>query len=245
MNITTNDIERVVRDVLAEIGGDGKCPVTAVAGESTAPPPRPQSRDVDSQHEGDLVLTARVVSINELHGRLDSVRRVVVRRRAIVTPAVRDELLRRGIALEYSDSDEDAKPAVRLALIVAATEFDPAALAAALDRDGFRVDRSESDCLIAAVDELAGEVSRPDTLGVLLTSHTAAGLCLANRLAGVRAIIGTNTAETTRSAAAVGANMLVVNPAAGGFFQLKQIVAEFARGGVRPCPTVFRERLDK
>lgn len=235
--------------MLAEIGGDGKRPVTAVTGEIVPSSPRPQSRGVDlhldgnSRQEGDLVLTARVVSINELHGRLDSVRRVVVQRRAVVTPAVRDVLIRRGIALEFADSEENVKPAVRLALIVAATDFDPAALAAALDRDGFRVDRSESDCLIVAVDELADEVSRPDTLGVLLTSHAAAGLCLANRQAGVRAIIGTNAAETARSAGAVGANMLVVNPAAGGFFQLKQIVAEFARGGVRPCPTVFNERL--
>ena len=38
------------------------------------------------------------------------------------------------------------------------------------------------------------------------------------------------------AAAAVGANLLVADPQAGSFFQLKQIVTEFARGGVRPCP---------
>ena len=107
----------------------------------------------------------------------------------------------------------------------------------------FRAERSESDCLIAAVDKLTKEVSTPDTLGVLLTSHTAAGLCLANRLAGVRAIIGTNAAETSRSAAAVGANVLVADPTSGGFFRLKQVVTEFAQGGVRLCPTVFHDRL--
>ena len=50
--------------------------------------------------------------MNEVAGRLDSVRRLVVSREAIVTPAVRDELLRRGIALEYADSAQ-GKPAAR------------------------------------------------------------------------------------------------------------------------------------
>ena len=44
-------------------------------------------------------------------------------------------------------------------------------------------------------------------------------------------------------AAAVGANLLVVDPRAGTFFQLKQMITEFCRGGVRPCPAVFRKRL--
>ncbi len=45
------------------------------------------------------------------------------------------------------------------------------------------------------------------------------------------------------AAAAVGANLLVADPQAGSFFQLKQMITEFGRGGVRPCPAVFRERL--
>ena len=46
----------------------------------------------------DLVVTSRVVTMMELAGRLVAARRVVVSREAVVTPAVRDELLRRGIA---------------------------------------------------------------------------------------------------------------------------------------------------
>ncbi len=236
------DIDLVVREVLAELGAAPEENVGQVANLSHSPPPGPQSRGVDS-HDGELVLTSRVVSIDELSGRLDSVRRVVVSRRAVVTPAVRDELLRRGIALEYVDPSDSRKEAVRLAMITLGTDFDPAPLAAALDREGFSVERSDSDCLIAAVDELAKETSRSDTLGVLLTPHTAAGLCLANRLPGVRAIGGFCAPEVARAAAAVGANLLVADPRAGSFFQLKQIVAEFARGGTRSCPAVFSERL--
>ena len=96
------------------------------------------------------------------------------------------------------------------------------------------------DCLIVATEQLAAETARSDTLGVLLTPHTAAGLCLANRLRGLRAVTGGDAPAVAAAAAAVGANVLVVDPRAGTFFQLKQMVAEFCRGGVRPCPAVFR-----
>ena len=241
------DIDLVVREVLAELGA---APAGNTQEREEGREKREEGREkqglgtsVPSAADDELVLTSRVVSVNELLGRLDSVRRVVVSRRAVVTPAVRDELLRRGIALEYVDPSDGRKEAVRLAMITSGTDFDHAPLAAALDREGFTVERSDSDCLIAAVDELAKETSRSDTLGVLLTPHTAAGLCLANRLPGVRAIGGSCAPEVARATAAVGANLLVADPRAGSFFQLKQIVAEFARGGMRPCPAVFSGRL--
>ena len=243
------DIERVVRDVLAELsvaGGNGaQRPATAQperngAGASAEPPVAEPS----APSAGELVVDSRVVTMTEITGRLDSIRRLVVSPNAIVTPAVRDELLRRGIALACVDSS-NGRPlsTVRLALITSGTDFDPTALAAGLTREGFRVEPSAVDCLISATDQLASETARPDTLGVLLTRHTAAGLCLANRLAGVRAVTGVDAPAMAAAAGAVGATLLVVDPQAGTFFQLKQMVTEFCRSGIRPCPGVFDARL--
>ena len=136
-----------------------------------------------------------------------------------------------------------SSPPVRLVMITTGTDFDPAALVAGLVREGSKVENSALDCLIAATDQLAAEMAKPDTLGVLLTRHAAAGLCLANRLSGVRAITGADAPAVAAAAAAVGANLLVADPQAGTFFQLKQMVTEFCRGGVRPCPAVFRAKL--
>jgi hypothetical protein len=182
--------------------------------------------------------------VAELAGRLDSVRRLVLLRKAVVTPAVREELLRREIALVRADSPgECPAAAVCLVLMLCGTAFDPAGLIAALARDGFQVERATSDCLIAAIDQLSAEIARPGTLGALLTAHVPAGLCLANRVRGVRAITGTDARAVAEAAAAVGANLLVADPRASSFFQLKQMIAEFCRDGVRPCPAVFRTRL--
>jgi hypothetical protein len=181
--------------------------------------------------------------MEQVAGRLDAVRRVVVSREAVVTPAVRDELIRRGIVLACVDSSNGQAKPIRLAMILMGTKFDPASLVAVLARDGIRVEHSTLNCIIASTEQLAAEVAGPDTLGVLLTRHTAAGLCLANRLAGVRAITGCEASTVATAAAAIGANLLVTDPGAGTFFQLKQMVTEFCRGGVRDCPAVFRAQL--
>ncbi len=127
--------------------------------------------------------------------------------------------------------------------MVSGVDFDPTSLLAALAREGFQATPSTSDCLIAATDHLAAEIQQGDALGVLLTRHAAAGLCLANRLAGVRAVGGIEAPAVAAATAAVAANLLVVDPRAGTFFQLKQAITEFSRGGVRTCPEVFRKRL--
>jgi hypothetical protein len=176
--------------------------------------------------------------------RLDGVRRLVVPRGAIVTPAVQDEL--RGRDIGVAESDQAAgEPAVAIRIVVGplSADFSPAALTAAMAREGFHAQCSTVACLIAAVEKLAADVSHGDTLGVLLTSHVAAAICLANRLPGVRAISDGGGTAIYEAAAAVGANLLVADPKAGSVFQLKRSVVEFVRDGVRPCPEVFQERL--
>ena len=249
MSDSAIDIERVVREVLAELGaaaGNGaQRPATAPPrlGNAAAPVETPVA-EPSARSANELVVDSRVVTMTEIAGRLDLIRRVVVSRKAIVTPAVRDELLRRGVALRCVDVPNGrASSAVRMVLITSGTDFDPAALVAGLTREGFQVEPSDVGCLISATDLLASETAKADALGVLLTRHTAAGLCLANRLGGVRAVTGVDAPAVATAAGAMGANLLVVDPHAGTFFQLKQMVTEFGRNGIRPCPVVFGERL--
>ncbi|MCE5301927.1 MAG: hypothetical protein LLF97_02320 [Planctomycetaceae bacterium] len=240
MNATLQHIERIVRDVLAELDVAPRTAVAtapktvAIASQVAAPTSDAQS----------LTLDVRVVTMNDLAGRLDSVRRVSVPRRAIVTPSVRDELIRRGIALEWADpTAPPPAQATRLTMVAMGVDVDMAALAAGLACEGLTVEPRETDCLIAATDQLATELTESDTLAALLTRHTATALCLANRRRGVRAISAVDTAGVASASAQVGANLLVVDPSPCTFFRLKQMIAEFCRLGVRACPKVFRAEL--
>jgi hypothetical protein len=190
-----------------------------------------------------LAINAPVVTLATLAGRLDGVRKVVVSRGAVVTPAVYDELYRRNVTLAFASAEAAPKTGgLRLLLVTAGKRFDPAQLVAALRAMSLDVESTSIDCLMAASDRLAAAVAAGNTLGVLITRHTAAALCIANRLAGVRAVAVGDAGKLIAAAESVGANVLVLDPQCG-LFAMKRMVGDFCRDGVRECPEVFRKRL--
>ena len=245
----TIDIERVVREVLAELQErfEPGAVVPPSAEKAATPQPVPQASpkaEKPASKPNELVVDCRVVALAELDGRLDAIRRLVVPRGAVVTPAVRDELDRRRIALSFATEEEETNGlAVRLVMVNTSSRFDPSPVAAALGKNAVRVEQHTSNCLIASTDLLAQSVHEPDTLGVLLSRHTAMSVCLANRHEGVRAVLATDVAETPALVAEVGANLLIVNHRTTPVFAMQRMLAEFAQGGFRPCPEVLRERL--
>ena len=230
------DVNRLVREVLDRL--------RVVPDASPKPGEPPPAGRAGPTTDGDLIVTARVVTADDVEGRLDGVRRLVVPLRAVLTPSVHDLLHRNGVTLVRAPGETaQAAQGVRLVVLTVGESFDPAGLIGVLASEGIRVDARTSDCLIASSDELAGELGKGSTLGLLLTSETAVALCLANRCAGVRAVRGTDAAAAAAAVDSVGANLLIVAPAKTSFFQLKLMVTEFCRGGIRHCPEVLRERL--
>ena len=235
------DIERVVREVLAEMASAPK-PAAAIAAPIAAKPgPKPAASTPPA--DGQLVLCGRTISLADLPDRWEGVRRVVVATGAVVTPSVRDELARRAIGLVRADPQSAAIERPPVLVISMDSPLDAALVVEALRGEGYAVESRHGECLIRAVDELAKEVAGRRSLGVLLTRHAAAAVCLANRQAGVRAIRGATPEAVAADAAAVGANVLVVDTSAAGFFAVRQVIGRFLRGGVRECPEVFRKQL--
>ena len=231
MTADTSNLERIVRQVLAEMG---------IAPDMTAgAPPSPATP------AGDLILQARVVALADVEDHLEGTRRIVVRRSAVITPSVRDELRRRNIALVFQKTNETSSSpaAARLVLVATGKRFDPAPLAAALGRDGIEAKVRRSDCLIRATDELAADLTDQRRLGLLATTYPGVALCLANRHAGVRAVQPDGPGSLADDVASLGANLLVVNPERSGTFALRKMAVDFCRLGPSECPAVFRERL--
>lgn len=232
---TAEQIEQIVRQVLAELGLG---PAAAVPSASPAPAvvaPQPAAKD-----EGVWTVASRVVTLADLPERWNGVRRVVVTTGAVVTPAVVDELQRKNVALAFGPADARPQASGQPVVLAVAGSYDVAPLAKALGGEGYAINVQQYNCLIKATDELAQVVAeRP---AVLLTRHTAAALCLANRHAALRAVLGARPESVGRDADAVGANLLVLDTAQG-FYALRQTARQFLRGGLRQCPEVFRSRL--
>ena len=76
------DVEYIIREVIRRL--------LAMANE-------PARIDVDT-----VKLTERLVTMATLDGRLANARRLIVAKKAVVTPLVKDELNKRKITLEYA-----------------------------------------------------------------------------------------------------------------------------------------------
>ncbi len=90
MTFTQEQVETIVLEVIRRLGllvGDAKVAV----GER-------------SSTTAELSLAEKVVTLRSIEGRLAGVQRLVVTRRAVVTPAVKDELKQRKIELVRQDS---------------------------------------------------------------------------------------------------------------------------------------------
>lgn len=205
----------------------------------------------------ELAVESVVVSLSaiaETMARSDGVRRLTVPRKAIVTPAVRDFLKQRNIELAFRNdgvakSATAGKPEIGLRLIVGivgANESQAESLLRLLARGPISVERIAAKDLPAMIDELARSLAGPSAIGLLLTSDAAAAVCLANRLAGVRAMAaGTETLTAlSASARAIGANLLIIDPVGRSPFAIKPWIDRFCAGAPRACPPQWRGRLD-
>jgi hypothetical protein len=197
-----------------------------------------------ANEEGVLVLACRLVTLGEVAGRLQGIRRLILRPDAILTPAVKDDLRNRNIEVTFAAAARSAARRLRVAIVSAQTPISANALADALRAGGFDVGLDEVKCLSAAVGRIATEVAEAGVVGVLFTGCEAESLCLVNRRRGVRAVLGRDAAQVAADAASVGANVVVVNPNRTPTYLARKVVEQFCRGAPRTCPEDFDEQVE-
>ena len=84
-------LEMIVQEVIRRLTGAG---ISVLKNGKSHP-----SATATASHHAELVVTDRLITLSTLQGKLDGVASLVVNRRSLVTPAVRDELNRRNIQL--------------------------------------------------------------------------------------------------------------------------------------------------
>ena len=222
-NGTHELIDQIVREVLARLAGT-------------------QKTETKQPKSGELALAAKVITLAELDGKIDGVRQLVLPRGAIVTPAVRDLMRQKQIAVTYRSGEKLAGERPRMAIGVEA-KYEVTALVRTLEAHAGGIERLETKDLAGGVKELASRVASGKQLGLLLTHRAAAAACLANRRSGVRAAVATDSTSAAAAVATLGVNLLVVDPANKSLYELIRIGREYLRGGLRACPAELVESL--
>lgn len=193
----------------------------------------------------DLVVAKRVITTADLPEHWNGIRSLRVPAGAIVTPAVRDELERRRVALRYLGPNEPSMAAARLRLEVVIHRQ-------CVDENGIRsgglkelgLNVVHHECVIAACDAAARAARDDQRPAVVATCYAAAAVCLANRIPQIRAITAADPAELETASSMVGANVLILDPTRTGVFGFHRLLKLFAAIGGRPCPRELGPRLN-
>lgn len=234
------DIEWIVREVVRRLREQASV-------ESHTNGHRSEKPTAATRHiAGQLTVDDRVVTLATLEKRLEGIQQLHVSPKAIVTPAVRDELKDRNISLVRGgksdatvSTKEHSTPSTVIGLAI--DNFDAGALAKMLGGTPSVVNHPPQR-LADLVGEVSGKVAG-GTLGVVLAEAPAAAVVMANRHAGVRAAYGFNFPAVRRAVSEVGANLLVLQPAGKSLAELAGMIGEFTRGGERSCPESLRTQI--
>ncbi|GAB6166246.1 hypothetical protein JCM19992_22460 [Thermostilla marina] len=252
-------VASIVRQVLAEklaaapeaaAGSASTRPAVVPAGEVPRPPKgesvsktAAQERRIPSDA---LVLKARVVTLAAVEDKLGSIRRLIVPPRTVITPAVRDLLEQKHIHVVF-DGDEArheshvSSGTCDLTILLMGSRISEMQVGRILRDAAFTATCERFNCLIAATDRAEEIVDKQGAVAIL-SRHTAAACCLANRHRRVRAIVAHDVLKLAEDTAAVGANTIIIDPTPG-MFVVKRALVTFMENFGAECPEVFRERL--
>jgi hypothetical protein len=234
MAVAAEEIERFVREAIA----GGVTNAEQIVGDVVA------RLRTNNESRQELTIASRVVTLGELEGKLEGIKQLVVPAKAVITPAARDLLRQKKIDVGYALPAKTAnKPRLPLVVGVAETKYDATSLVQAIARAGTTVERLAQTGMVQAVREISEEATKGGKLGLLLTGETAAALCFANRRVGVRAVAATSVVATPRAVQSIGANVLVIDPAGRGAFEMQRIVSQFVAGAPYAVPAEFAKEL--
>ena len=255
-NNGTTDAEQLIAEVMRRIGLEhsvaGAEPGRKRAGdreEKSSARRCPGGGERPGHRQGSapatvVELASRVITLDHLEGKLEGVKQVAVPRRAVITPAARDELNRRGIAIGYAIAVQQSKPRPTVVWGQAETNYEAARLLDALARERISIESLAQSGLTQVIDELSDEINKGGKPAILLTAKAAVAVCLANRRRGVRAVMAQSVATTMQAVRAVGGNLLVVDPVGRSGFELKRLAGQFIAGAPYVCPAEYRGQLE-
>jgi len=162
---------------------------------------------------------------------------------ALITPAAQDWLRHTNLPVTRQAEAEGAA-ASRYAL---AAEFDQPMIrstAAAIEDAAGPYRRFEmssgggKDSLVAAVELCAAVATGQVERGIVLSNHPDAICVLANKLPGVRAMVGANWQQVESACRTVGINVLILQPVGQSYHEVKQTAGRFLRCERRMLPVL-------
>jgi ribose 5-phosphate isomerase RpiB len=183
---------------------------------------------------------ARVLTADDLRGHLNGHREVVLGPRAVVTPLAADELRANGVQVRreavaeqptsdgaWSFAQERAHPLIGSVVQSLRREgLSLKELAGAGEASPCRWARDVAECV--ARGECEG--------GVIFCQDAGLVCCVANKVAGLRAVSIVTVAQAARAARSLGVNLAAVEMPGRTFYEVRQILRTLCTPAASACP---------
>lgn len=178
---TTKEIDRIVEEVIRRL----------------------RETSVD-QPTSTLRLTAPLITLSTIEGKLSGIRQLLVPKKAVLTPSVRDELRNHGIQVERRDQDPPANAKTLLTANLGNTDRSPL-----LKTLTTRTQLAEPQTVQLSLERMARQLTET-TRGLVLSDEPEEIACLSNRHKTIRAFVG-HDLKTVRRAKSFRGNLMVVD----------------------------------
>jgi hypothetical protein len=204
----------------------------------------------NAEQNGVLRWAGKVLSADDLRRHLRGQRELIVQRQAIVTPLAVDELKKHGVRLvrEAACGIAPTRPQ-GTGPGFAQDRPNPLVNAAvqSLEREGV-VLKSMPHCeasISSWARMLAEEIARGDTHAIVVfCTDPGLGCCVANKIAGVRAVSVLTVIQAARALTSMAANLLAVEMPGRTLFEVRQIMLNLSRTAAA-CPEDVAETLQE
>jgi hypothetical protein len=231
LTVTADDEPKQPTTSFASVGGTSGMPVRFAKTKYTPDDPTPRvPNTICEADDGVLVCEERLLTLAKLEHHLGGLRRLIVRRNAVITPALKEELSRRNIPIER----DGGRPNTNALFAVSVIRFD-ADRAPSLHGLGLAEDVHAKSFAVLQ-NQVNSQLAAGNRHVLVLTQQPATVICVLNRSSCVRAVHVNNVEGVKAAAKAIAANVLVVDPRTLGRVQLAAILRAFENEGqTQPC----------
>jgi ribose 5-phosphate isomerase RpiB len=185
-------------------------PVAATAAAPTivAPASQTTTQTDNTSYECDL----KLIAMATLRGKLDNITTLRVKPKTIVTPAVRDELRDRKIALVFDLANDDSAGSRTQKTILLATTCNSTGsqLQQQLSATGINVQLQTNNCIQRLAKTVSERISA-SIRALIVSDQPFSAACFANRNANVQAAVIRDQRDATAAKADLNPNCIVLN----------------------------------
>jgi hypothetical protein len=183
--------------------------------------------------------SGRVVTAADLRQSLNGQRELVLTSRAIITPLAADELRARGIRVTSQATEPTATSPSAWGIAQDRSYPEVAGALQALRRDGSLLKEMPlcSGPCCGWSRALADCVAHGECTGaIVFCNDPALVCCVANKVAGLRAVTVTSVSQARHAALSVGPNFVAVEMPGRTFFEIRQILGCLCKTAACPEP---------